>query len=187
MGAFSSFFGTGWNDVPKQRSTRRATAKRSAPRKIVTGANTGIDTGRNPAGNENLAREEDLAKHAELARALVLKSWTGIVQGLIKKAKTGGYQQTKLLLDLCELTKDGSELSGQHKEQLCDALLEGLGLSSAERRERACNSEDSGAPGNMPASEEISSIAAPWCAEGGGPAGDIESAGFLDPAAPRSE
>lgn len=70
-------------------------------------------------------------RHTEMARQLVLASWSAIVQGLIKKAKAGGYQQTKLLLDLCALTDiDASQLNEQHKQQLCDALLDGLRLSS---------------------------------------------------------
>lgn len=64
-----------------------------------------------------------------MARKLVLAEWTAIVRGLIKKAKSGGYQQTKLLLDLCEITgTDASQLNDQRKRQLCDALLEEFGL-----------------------------------------------------------
>ncbi len=127
--------------MTKQRSPHRAPVKTRASRKTATGANSGVGMDRELPVSGKLARAEDTAEHAELARKLVLKSWTGIVQGLIKKAKTGGYQQTKLLLDLCELTKGGSELSGQHKRQLCDALLEGLGWSPTELQEQADDSE----------------------------------------------
>jgi hypothetical protein len=144
MGAFSSFYGTGWNDVPKERSTRRAPAKRRPPRKSAVRTNGGqradgsVPAGGNLSVSGNPSTEESITKHTALARGLVLKSWTGIVQGLIKKAKTGGYQQTKLLLDLCELTNaDGSLLNEQRRQQLCDTLLEGLGLPSAQPEDEA--------------------------------------------------
>lgn len=71
------------------------------------------------------------SNYYELAHNLVFAAWPGIVKGLIKKAMNGGYQQTKLLLDLCEVAHmDTSELNKQHKEQLCDVLLDGLGLSA---------------------------------------------------------
>ncbi len=77
----------------------------------------------------NLLREEDVTQHTEMARALVLAAWPGIVQGLIKKAKSGGYQHAKLLLELGALTgTDNSQLNNQRQRQLCDALLDGLGL-----------------------------------------------------------
>ena len=140
-GAFLCFFGTGWNDVPEKRSTRKTPARQRVPRKSATGTNKGRSSGGNlpvtegaavsgklPV-NRKLSEKENITRQAELARGLVLKSWTAIVQGLIKKAKTGGYQQTKLLLDLCELTNaDGSAGNEQRGRQLCDALLEGLGL-----------------------------------------------------------
>ena len=125
--------GTGWNDVAKQCSARSAQAKRTSPRKRSTGA--GREPGKDGIlqGNGDLSREEDAARHTETARDLVLEAWPKIVQGLIKKATGGGYQQTKLLLDLCGIT--GSEVAAldeQRRQQLCDALLEGLGLSTAQ-------------------------------------------------------
>jgi hypothetical protein len=112
--------------VPTQRSTRKAPAKRRSSRKSAVGADDG------QAIDERLSTVENATKHAELARELVLAAWPGIVQGLIKKAKGGNYQQTRLLLELCELTNtDASQLNEQRREQLCDVLLEGLRLSSA--------------------------------------------------------
>jgi hypothetical protein len=69
----------------------------------------------------------------ELARAQVLAAWPKIVKGLIEKAVGGGYQHTKLLLDLCELATKQSQQSGDHpREQLCDALLNNLRLQPPE-------------------------------------------------------
>ncbi len=74
--------------------------------------------------------EEDMSQYAEQARRLVLEAWPEIVRGLIKKAASGGYQQAKLLLELCDLANaDVSTVNEQRRQQLCDALLEGLGLS----------------------------------------------------------
>jgi hypothetical protein len=68
--------------------------------------------------------------YTSLARNLVLRSWAGIIQGLIDKALAGGYQQTKLLLDLCELSKaDAKQAQEKDKQQLCDVLLSGLRIS----------------------------------------------------------
>jgi hypothetical protein len=67
-------------------------------------------------------------------RSLVLKAWPEIVRGLIEKAVGGGYQQAKLLLELCDFPAQASSWSKQEdKQQLCDALLEGLRLTSADR------------------------------------------------------
>ncbi len=117
--------------MPKQRSTRSAPAKRRSPGKSAAGADNGRDV------DGRLSTEENITKYAELARELVLAAWPGIVQGLIKKAKGGNYQQTKLLLDLCDLTNtDASQLNEQRREQLCDVLLEGLRLSSAQAQDQ---------------------------------------------------
>ncbi|MBA3916561.1 MAG: hypothetical protein H0X25_22490 [Acidobacteriales bacterium] len=71
-----------------------------------------------------------MSQYAEQARRLVLEAWPEIVRGLIKKAASGGYQQAKLLLELCDLANaDVSTVNEQRRQQLCDALLEGLGLS----------------------------------------------------------
>ena len=118
-------FGTGWNEVPKQSSTRSAIGKRR----------NGSRTHKVNEVEESLKRtllcSEIPADFSGPARELVLASWPAIVEGLIKKARAGGYQQTKLLLDLSSLTNaDSSHWNDQRKEQLCDALLEGLGLSS---------------------------------------------------------
>lgn len=83
---------------------------------------------KNRAGRRTVNKiDED---YTSLARNLVLRSWAGIIQGLIDKALAGGYQQTKLLLELCELSKvDANHVTEKDKQQLCDALLSGLGIS----------------------------------------------------------
>jgi hypothetical protein len=131
------------DDVPKQRSTRSIPAKRRSYRKKKAGADTGWDV------DGNLSLEETITKYAEQARGLVLAAWPEIVQGLIKKATSGGYQQTKLLLDLCDLTNmDASQLNEQRKEQLCDVLLEGLSLSLAQPKDQAAQAGHGQEPEN---------------------------------------
>lgn len=67
--------------------------------------------------------------NAQTARQLVTEAWPDIVQGLIKKAIGGGYQQTKILLDLCNFaSNDTLQINELEKQDLCDALLQGLGL-----------------------------------------------------------
>lgn len=69
------------------------------------------------------------AARAEQARQLVLAEWSRIVEGLIGKAVEGGYQQAKLLFDLCKWTEaKNARLSDQRRAQLCDVLLEQLPL-----------------------------------------------------------
>lgn len=81
--------------------------------------------------------------YSELARLLVLASWPAIVQGLITKAVAGGYQQAKLLLDLCALTQvDASNLNDERKQHLCDALLQGLTFTPSEAINENAHSED---------------------------------------------
>jgi hypothetical protein len=59
----------------------------------------------------------------------VLAAWPEILQGLIEKAIDGGYQHTKLLLDLSELaTKEPNNTNQYAGEHLCDALLNNLKL-----------------------------------------------------------
>lgn len=71
------------------------------------------------------------AQYCDLVRSQVLAAWPRILEGLIEKATSGGYQQAKLLLDLCDLTREEPVQSSQvSKQQLCDALLDGLRLSS---------------------------------------------------------
>lgn len=86
---------------------------------------------------EILAIPEDISKYAELARQLVLEAWPEIVRGLIQKAASGGYQQAKLLFDVCNLNElDTGAASEVKRRQLCDVLLEGLdqALASAEKK-----------------------------------------------------
>lgn len=70
------------------------------------------------------ASEEDFT---DLARSLILQSWPQIIQVLIDKAIKGGYQHTRLLFDLCGISKINSKrMPKEKKEQLSDALLAGL-------------------------------------------------------------
>ena len=71
--------------------------------------------------------------YRDLARSQVLAAWPKILQGLIAKAIGGGYQHTKLLLDLCELvTKESHRSNDNPSEQLCDSLLNNLLLQPPE-------------------------------------------------------
>ena len=128
MGAFYRFwiFNTRWNDVPKMCSTRRGgTRRRSSQEK------TAADPGEAHAGL--MPAKKNTRNHAELARALALQAWPKIVRALIEKAASGGHQQAKLLADLFDLTSiETSQLDGMHRQQLCDVLLEGLGLLPAQ-------------------------------------------------------
>lgn len=120
----------------KQCSARNATARGSRSQKGAAAARTGRGFDRSTSGDGNLVREEDVTQHTEMARALVLAAWPGIVRGLIKKAKSGGYQHAKLLLELGELTGN-LQVNDQRQRQLCDALLEGLGLPEEQVEEAA--------------------------------------------------
>jgi hypothetical protein len=76
---------------------------------------------------------KERGEYRELARSKVLAAWPQILQGLIQKAMEGGYQHTKLLLDLCELaTKKPHDANQYAGEQLCDALLNNLQLRPPE-------------------------------------------------------
>jgi hypothetical protein len=69
------------------------------------------------------------AGYRELIQSEVLAAWPQILEGLIKKAAGGGFQQTKLLLDLFDLaTQESLHSSGPENEQLCDTLLNNLRL-----------------------------------------------------------
>jgi hypothetical protein len=70
--------------------------------------------------------------YRELARSEVLAAWPQILEGLIEKAVGGGYQHTKLLLDLCELAAKERDSEKHPNEQLCDALLNNLQLRPRE-------------------------------------------------------
>ena len=128
LGALLLFriFNTGWNDVPKMCSMRKGCARRRpSQRKIAA------DSGKAHAGL--MPAEKNTRNHAKLARVLVLKAWPRIVRGLIEKAASGGHQQAKLLADLFDLTSiETSQLDGMHRQQLCDVLLEELGLLPAQ-------------------------------------------------------
>lgn len=75
--------------------------------------------------------KEDISKYAELARQLVLAAWPEIVQGLIEKASSGGYQQAKLLFDVCNFNEpDISATSAAKRRELFDVLLESLEMTN---------------------------------------------------------
>lgn len=106
--------------MSKERSSQRAPIKRQSSR----------STERKRPGRDALETQEE---YRELARTKVLAAWPKILQGLIEKAKGGGYQHTKLLLDLCELAAKVPQHSGESSnEQLCDALLNSLQLRPPE-------------------------------------------------------
>jgi hypothetical protein len=92
--------------------------------------------GRAQVGVQNVDAKAIYEKHDEYrkyARSQVLSAWPQILEGLIEKAMGGGYQHTKLLLDLCQLaTEEPSRADGRPKEQLCDALLDNLLLRRPE-------------------------------------------------------
>jgi hypothetical protein len=68
-------------------------------------------------------------RYRELARTQVIAAWPQILQGLIEKAMGGGYQHTRLLLELCELATGEPQVGKvRANEQLCDALLNNLVL-----------------------------------------------------------
>jgi hypothetical protein len=108
--------------VSKERSSRRAPIKR-----IVTQTRATVRSEEQSAaaGITCNGREE----YRELARAEVFAAWPQILQGLIEKARSGAYQHTKLLLDLCELpTEEPGNDHSYPGERLCDALLDNLRL-----------------------------------------------------------
>jgi hypothetical protein len=109
--------------VSKQRSNRSARIKQRASRKKAP----------NGDGGQTEASQEKRTQYYDVARSQVLAAWPKILEGLIEKAMCGGYQQTKLLLDLCDLAAmRPSQSDRQPKEQLCDVLLDRLGLLSPE-------------------------------------------------------
>ncbi len=112
--------------MSKERSSRRAPIKKQVTR----------NRERARVGGQNADREinvETREGYRELARSQVLAAWPQILEGLIEKAMGGGYQHTKLLLDLCELaTKESHHSDGYRGEQLCDALLNNLRLRPPE-------------------------------------------------------
>lgn len=125
--------------MPKQRSTRGAPAKRKNLRKNAAGGSGGG----NPDGIP--LTEDNISKYTDSARQLVFEAWPEIVQGLIKKAAEGGYQQAKLLLDVCHLIEpDGSLFEEERQRQLCDVLMEGLELFPGNTGHESEVKEDTG-------------------------------------------
>ena len=122
--------------MPKQRSTRTATPKSISHRDPASARKE------QQSSDEISCQLATFAAYAQTAKQLVLDAWPDIIQGLIKKAIGGGYQQTKILLDLCHLaTTDESLFNEKEKQDLCDALLHGLGLFNTRGKamqERAC-------------------------------------------------
>lgn len=112
--------------MSKERSSRRAPIKRQSTRNTER-----TRVGRQDA-DSRLASETQEG-YRELARAQVLAAWPKILRGLIEKATGGGYQHTKLLLDLCEMAAKQPQRSDESpNEQLCDALLNNLQLRPPE-------------------------------------------------------
>ena len=106
--------------MPKQRAPRSATkrtykAKNRLPEENYGHKKTSTISLKGPI------------HYCELAKLQIIAALPSILQGLIEKAKSGGHQQAKLLLDLCDVTSaDPSQSNHQHKQQLCDVLLESL-------------------------------------------------------------
>lgn len=97
------------------------------------------------------SKDAGAAARAEQARQLVLAEWSRIIEGLIGKAVEGGYQQAKLLFDLCNWSDaESAGLNEQRRAQLCDALLEQIELlpPRRERAEIASSEQDRGEPTN---------------------------------------
>jgi hypothetical protein len=116
--------------MSKERSNRRAPETIQAFHKRVPNGDVrrNTDTKTSPSSGD---------QYYELVRAQVLIAWPQILQGLIEKAMNGGYQQAKLLLDLCDFSREAPVRPSQlSKQQLCDALLDGLTLSSSDRAMR---------------------------------------------------
>jgi len=112
--------------VSKERSSRRAPIKKQVTRNREL-ARVGGQNG----DTKLISDMQD--GYRELARSRVLAAWPQILQGLIEKAMGGGYQHTKLLLDLCELAPKEPQRSDESpSEQLCDALLNNLRLRPPE-------------------------------------------------------
>ena len=112
--------------MPKQCPTRGVRTRQRITRKDTRVA------GRRQAARGGPSTKSQM-HYVALTRLQVQAVWPKILEGLIEKAINGGCPQTRLLLDLCESTGiDGSQSDHRYKQQLCDALLEGLKLSSLE-------------------------------------------------------
>lgn len=108
----------------KQRSARGSAGRQKLPdSSIASGGESGRDEDENPS------TDRDITTYTQVARKKVGESWPEIVTALVMKARNGRYHETKLLLDLCDLSNiDENEVKYEKQRQLCDALLEGLGL-----------------------------------------------------------
>lgn len=112
--------------MSKERSSRAAPIKKQVTRNRER-ARVGGQIG------DRKINVESPEGYRDLTRTQVLAAWPQILDGLIEKAMGGGYQHTKLLLDLCELATKESHPSGEYRgEQLCDALLNNLRLRPPE-------------------------------------------------------
>lgn len=112
--------------MSKERSRRRAPVKRKVIRNTARGGSGG------QVADVKVSLEGQ-GEYRDQARLQVLAAWPQILQGLIEKAICGGYQHTKLLLDLCELDASESLHPNQNgREQLCDVLLNSLQLRPPE-------------------------------------------------------
>ncbi len=80
--------------------------------------------------------------YINLARGLVLSAWPKIIKCLIGKSIKGGYQQTKLLLELCGISNVQRKRSVENnQQQLSDVLLKGLQIYAKVIDSRDGNSE----------------------------------------------
>ncbi len=80
-----------------------------------------------------------------IARRQIYKSWKQVVQGLIDQAIKGGYQHTKMLLELCGVTgQSGKNVLVKKKMSLSDRLLQGLEFYVDERDKGKDRNHDKG-------------------------------------------
>lgn len=108
--------------MSKERSSHRAPVKKQRKLQPAQGLESTQDRNGKDAPLER-------ADYREMIQTQVLEAWPKILQGLIKKATSGGCQQTKLLLGLVDFaTNEPLHSSVQEREQLCDALLNKLQL-----------------------------------------------------------
>ncbi len=73
---------------------------------------------------------KDITRYARITRKMVLEAWPEIIDALVARARNGRYQEIKLLIELCDLGNvDPDQSNNERQRHLCDALLDGLGLT----------------------------------------------------------
>ena len=120
---------------------RREDQRRSGPLSENSSRAEAVEVRGRLGENVFLPREENILNYADMARQLVMAAWPEIVRGLIKKAADGGYQQTRLLLDICNLAEPDVP-SQKGTWHLCDVLLEELNLLPLPANEAGKNAAD---------------------------------------------